>query len=122
LNNEEYTTMDEKIAKTSSIKIEVALNANNLPLQMRWTAEDGNVDKSPASAVLLSLWNPEDKNTMKMDLWTKDMTIEEMKQFFHQTLLTMADTFEKATGETLIMEDLRDYCYHFADKMDILPE
>ncbi len=58
---------------------------------------------------------------MKIDLWTKDMTIEEMKQFFHQTLLTLADTFERATGEHLISEDLRDYCYHFADKMNILP-
>ena len=50
------------------------------------------------------------------------MSIEEMKQFFHQTLLTMADTFEKATGEHLICDDLRDYCYHFAEKMQILPE
>jgi gliding motility-associated protein GldC len=49
------------------------------------------------------------------------MTVDEMKQFFHQTLLTMADSFEKATGETNICEDLRDYCYHFADKMNILP-
>jgi hypothetical protein len=30
------------------------------------------------------------------------MTVDEMKQFFHQSLLTMADTFEKATGESLI--------------------
>ena len=50
------------------------------------------------------------------------MTIDEMKQFFHQTLITMADSFEKATGETNICEDLRDYCIHFADKMNILPE
>jgi hypothetical protein len=45
-----------------------------------------------------------------------------MKVFFHQTLLTMADSFEKATGEQAITEDLRDYCYHFADKMNIMPE
>lgn len=89
---------------------------------MHWDAEDGGATNEPASAMLLSLWNPEDKNTMKIDLWTKDMSVEEMKQFFHQTLLTLADTFEKATGETLICEDLRDYCYHFAEKMEILPE
>jgi gliding motility-associated protein GldC len=59
---------------------------------------------------------------MKIDLWTTEMTVEEMKVFFHQTLLTMADTFEKATGETNIVEDLRDYCYHFADKMNIMPK
>ncbi len=50
------------------------------------------------------------------------MSVEEIKQFFNQNLLTMADSFEKATGETLICEDLRDYCYHFAEKMNVLPE
>jgi gliding motility-associated protein GldC len=114
--------MDEKIVKKSSIEIEVGLNANNLPIDMRWSASDGDISKSPAKAFFLSLWNPDEKNTMKIDLWTKEMSIEEMKQFFHQTLLTMADTFEKATGETRITEDLRDYCYHFAEKMEILPE
>jgi gliding motility-associated protein GldC len=104
--------MEDKIVKTSEIQIKVGLNENNLPIGMN----------APASAFMLSLWDPKEKNTMKIDLWTKEMSIEEMKQFFHQTLLTMADTFEKATGETLICEDLRDYCYHFAEKMQILPE
>ena len=66
--------------------------------------------------------DPKDKNTLRIDLWTEDMTVDEMKQFFHQTLLTMADSFERATNERNICEDLRDYCYHFADKMNILPQ
>jgi gliding motility-associated protein GldC len=110
------------MSKKSEIKIEVELNENNLPVEMKWSAQDGQIQDSPASAFLLSIWDPKEKNTMKIDLWTKDMTIEEMKQFFHQTLLTLADTFEKSTGENLISEDLRDYCYHFAEKMNILPE
>jgi len=114
--------MEDKIVKTSEIQIKVGLNENNLPIGMKWSARYGQMDNAPASAFMLSLWDPKEKNTMKIDLWTKEMSIEEMKQFFHQTLLTMADTFEKATGETLICEDLRDYCYHFADKMQILPE
>jgi gliding motility-associated protein GldC len=48
------------------------------------------------------------------------MNVEEMKIFFHQTLLTMADTFEKATGEKNICDDMRDYCMHFAEKMKII--
>ena len=110
------------MSKKSEIKIEVELNENNLPVEMKWSAQDGQIHDNPASAFLLSIWDPKEKNTMKIDLWTKDMTIEEMKQFFHQTLLTLADTFEKSTGENLISEDLRDYCYHFAEKMNILPE
>ncbi|MEX1190891.1 MAG: gliding motility protein GldC [Brumimicrobium sp.] len=113
---------EDKITKTSSISINVGTNENNVPVRMMWSAEDGNIDKSEASAMLLSLWDPKDKNTMKIDLWTKDLSIEEMKQFFHQTLITMADTFERATGEKNISEDLRDYCFHFAEKMDVLPE
>jgi gliding motility-associated protein GldC len=89
---------------------------------MKWSASDGGVENAAAKAFMLSIWDPAQNNTMKIDLWTKELTIDEMKQFFHQTLLTMADTFEKATGEHLIAEDLRDYCYHFADKMQILPE
>lgn len=113
---------EDKITKTSKIEVNVGTNENNVPVRMMWSAEDGKIDKQEAMAMFLSLWDPKDKNTMKIDLWTKDMSIEEMKQFFHQTLLTMADTFEKATGETNICEDLRDYCYHFADKMEIMPE
>jgi gliding motility-associated protein GldC len=114
--------MEDKITKTSEIQIKVGLNENNLPIAMKWSAADGNVQDAAAKAFMLSIWDPAENNTMKIDLWTKDMSIEEMKQFFHQSLLTMADTFEKATGEHLICEDLRDYCYHFADKMQILPE
>ncbi|HBW86332.1 MAG TPA: gliding motility protein GldC [Crocinitomicaceae bacterium] len=113
--------MAENVAKTSSISIQIDLDANHLPMKMNWSATDGGINDSEAAAFLLSIWDVKEKNTMKIDLWTKDMTIDEMKQFFHQTLLTMADTFEKATGEHLISEDLRDYCYHFAEKMNILP-
>jgi gliding motility-associated protein GldC len=104
--------MEDKVVKSSDISIQIDLNDNQLPLNMRWSATDGGIKDAEAAAFLLSIW----------DLWTKDMTIDEMKQFFHQSLLTMADTFEKATGEHLISEDLRDYCYHFAEKMNILPE
>ncbi|MFN5786919.1 MAG: gliding motility protein GldC [Flavobacteriia bacterium] len=114
--------MEDKITRTSEIQIKVGLNENNLPIAMKWSAADGNVQDAEAKAFLLSIWDPAENNTLKIDLWTKDMSIEEMKQFFHQSLLTMADTFERATGEHLISEDLRDYCYHFADKMQILPE
>ena len=61
-----------------------------------------------------------EQNTLRIDLWTKDMSIDEMKRFFHQSLLSMADTFKKATGEDKIIDDLKDYCSHFADKMGLV--
>ena len=113
---------EKKIIKTSEIKMNIGLNENNVPIRMMWNATDGNIENAEAKAMLLSVWDPKQNNTLKIDLWTDEMSIEEMKQFYHQTLLTIADTCEKATGEILIPEDLRDYCYHFADKMKILPE
>lgn len=113
--------MNSQIKKSSEIKLNVDLDENNLPIAISWNAEDGAVNNARAKAFMLSLWDEKEQNTMKIDLWTKDMSVEEMKRFFHQSLLTMADTFESATGEHLICEDLRDYCYHFAEKMKILP-
>ena len=107
--------------KKSKIEIEISTNENNLPEKMTWTAKDGGVENAEAKALILSLWNEKDAAAMRVDLWNKDMTVDEMKKFMHQTLLTMADTFERATGEKNMAEDLRDYCHHFADKMGILP-
>ena len=107
--------------KKSKIIIEVATNENNIPEEINWTAEDGGVEDAKAEAFILSMWDKDATTAMRIDLWNKEMTVDDMKKFFHQTLLTMADTFERATGEKNITEDLRDYCHHFADKMGILP-
>lgn len=107
--------------KKSQINIDITTNENNVPKSIVWTAEDGGVEKAEAKAMILSLWDKKEGNAMRIDLWNEEMTVDDMKKFFHQTLLTMADSFEKATGEKNISEDLRDYCYHFGDKMGILP-
>lgn len=110
------------MSRTSTITIDVKLNANEVPEKLSWSAEDGKVSNEEARALFLSLWDPRSQNSMKIDLWTTEMSVEEMKVFFHQTLLAMADTFENATGESIIMEDMRDFCMHFADKMNIMPK
>lgn len=107
--------------KTSEIKIQVQTNENNIPENIHWSAEDGGVNDAEAKAMILSFWDGKSQTAMRIDLWDKEMTVDEMKKFFHQTLVTMADTFERATQEHNIAEDLRDYCHHFADKMGILP-
>ncbi len=113
---------DSKIKKTSAITINVGLNENNIPTRMMWSADDSGIENQEAKAMFLSFWDAKDQNTLKMDLWVDEMSVEEMKQFVHQTLLTLAENFEKATGEKNMSEDLRDYCLHFAEKMKIMPE
>ena len=113
--------MSDNKLKDSEIKFMISLDANNVPEKISWEAEDeGKITTRPTKAIMTSIWDEDDQSTLRIDLWTKDMGIDEMKVFFHQSLLSMADTFEKATGEAAMAGDLRDYCAHYAEKMNIL--
>ncbi len=106
--------------KTSEISIKVALDENNVPEKLNWSATQADIDNKPCKAMLLSVWDGNDQNALRIDLWNKEMSVEEMKMFFHQTLVTMADTFERATGEEKICGDMRDFCFYFAEKMKLV--
>jgi gliding motility-associated protein GldC len=106
--------------KTAEIKVTVELDDNNVPENIVWESTDStNKEAVPVKSMMLALWDHNYKNALRIDLWTKDMSVDEMKIFFFQTLMTMGDSFLRATGEKNIVEDLRDYCDHFADKMQI---
>lgn len=105
--------------KTSNINIKVSLDENRVPEELSWSAEDGGVENEEAKAMLLSMWDAKQKETLRIDLWTKDMPLDDMKQFFHQTLVTMADTFHRATQDEKMTETMKDFCDYFAEKMDL---
>src|SRR5699024_7252793 len=107
------------MAKKSQIKIDVETDENHVPEKLAWTAEDGDVEKRAAKAMLLSLWDPKHKESFRIDLWTKDMPLEEMKAFFYQTLLAMSDTFYRATDDKKMTATMRDFCDFYAEKMNI---
>ena len=113
--------MSESKINTSEIKFRIGLDENHVPEKMEWEASNmADGGKKSCKALMVSVWDGETQETLKIDLWTKEMPIDEMKIFFHQTMCSMAATFQKATGEEAISEDLRDYCAHFAEKMNIL--
>ena len=103
--------------KTSNISIQVGLDENNIPETLNWEASDTCEKATEAKAILMSIWDEEAKETLRIDLWTKEMRIDEMKHFFHQTLVSMADTLERATNEDKMAADMRDFCQHFAEKL-----
>lgn len=103
----------------SEIKFQVELDENRVPEKLTWTAQDGGVELEEAKAMLLSIWDSNAKETLRIDLWTKDMPVDEMKIFFHQTLVAMADTFERATQDEKMAATMRDFCEYFAEKLDL---
>ncbi|GAA4049741.1 MULTISPECIES: gliding motility protein GldC [Flavobacterium] len=109
--------MSNKI--TSEIKFVVELDENRVPDKLTWTAQDGGVELEEAKAMLLSIWDSNAKETLRIDLWTKDMPVDEMKIFFHQTLVAMADTFERATQDEKMASTMRDFTDYFAEKLEL---
>ncbi len=107
-------------AHTSEIKFTVELDENKIPDKLSWDAQDGGISNEETKAVLISVWDSKKKETLKMDLWTKDMPLEEMKHFFHQTLLSMSDTFYRATNDEKMTATMRDFCDYFAEKLELL--
>ncbi|WGK65272.1 gliding motility protein GldC [Croceiramulus getboli] len=105
--------------ETSDIKVKVTLDENRVPESLAWTARDGGVANEPAKAMLLSLWDHKKKEAVRIDLWTKDMPVDEMKVFFHQTLVTMADTFNRATQDEKMSATMHDFCDYFAEKLEL---
>lgn len=105
--------------KKSDITFTVTLDDNNLPEKIDWKATDAN-EQSSSKSVMISLWDANENNTLRIDLWTKDMMVDEMKQFYHQSLLSMADTFERATGEAEAAKELRAFAQHFGEKLNLI--
>ncbi len=104
---------------TSEIKFEIELDANRVPEKLFWTAADGGVAKEEAKAIMLSVWDSKAKETMRIDLWTKEMPVDEMKIFFHQTLVAMSDTFKRATDDEKMADTMKDFCDYFAEKLEL---
>lgn len=108
------------IKHTSEVNFTIHLDENKIPEKLDWSAEDGGVEKEETKAVFISVWDSKKKETLKMDLWTKDMPLDEMKQFFHQTLLSMSDTFSRATSDDKMTAAMRDFATYFAEKLELI--
>lgn len=103
----------------SEIKIQVELDENRIPEKLQWNAEDGGVQHEEAKAMFLALWDHKQRESLRIDLWTKDMPLDEMKIFFYQTLVAMSDTYFKATQDEKMTATFKDFCSYFAEKLDI---
>ncbi|MCR4033548.1 MULTISPECIES: gliding motility protein GldC [Flavobacterium] len=103
----------------SEIKFNIELDENRVPEKLTWSAQDGGVQAEEAKAIMLSIWDSKAKETMRIDLWTKDMPVDEMKIFFHQTLVAMSDTFKRATDDEKMADTMKDFCDYFAEKLEL---
>lgn len=107
------------MTKKSSIQIQVALDENKVPESIEWTASDSTADRmNKAKAMMVAFWDGADKTALRIDLWTKEMMVDEMADFFYQTMMTMADTYQRATPYVDQANELRTFATDFYKKFE----
>jgi gliding motility-associated protein GldC len=107
--------------KKSQIKFNVTLDDKKNANHIEWEAEDSGVEGvKPCKSVIISLWDSTDNGTMRIDLWTKEMMVEDMKRFFYETFMSMADTYDRATSDKENSVQIREFATHFGKATKVL--
>jgi gliding motility-associated protein GldC len=104
----------------STIIINVQMDEGKLPESIHWNASDTSAEKvQKAKAMMLSLWDGTEKTALRIDLWTKDMMVDEMTDFFYQTIMSMADSYGRATKHNEIVDDMKKFAKDFYGKFQM---
>lgn len=99
---------------TSTIQIDVELDEKKVPQNIEWKATDSTMERPlNAKAFILSIWDGADKAALRIDLWTQKMMVDEMADFYFQTMMTMADTFERATKMSELTAQMKTNAQQF---------
>jgi gliding motility-associated protein GldC len=101
----------------SHINISVSLDEERMPETIQWLAPGGGVEQPhEAKGMLLGLWDGQEKHALRIDLWTKKMMMDEMADFFYQSLMGMADTYQRATRNEALANELKSFAKDFHKK------
>jgi len=107
--------------RKTEIKINVTLDENSVPDAISWASQDDKtVQEHESKAMMLALFEKDSKETVKIDLWTKDMQMVEMDRFFFQTMKSMADTYFKATKNNMLASRMQEFAMYFAEETKII--
>lgn len=98
----------------STITVKVQLDENRVPENIRWSATDSTAaDMQVSRAMVLNFWDAAEKAALRIDIWTKDMMVDEMVDFYYQTFMGMADSLARSTGDQILVDDLKNFAKKF---------
>ncbi len=102
---------------TSNISINIELDENKVPQQISWKASDSTADMAQlAKSMMIAFWDGADKSALRIDLWTKDMMVDEMADFYYQNMMGMADTYLRATQQQELVDEMKKFAKEFYQK------
>ena len=105
--------------RKTKITIDIELDENHVPEKMMWNAQDGGVENQETKAVMISVWDEKTSEALRIDLWTKEMPVDHMKRFYHQIIVSLGQTYLRATGEEDVSQWLEEVAEEFAVKSAI---
>ena len=108
------------MSRTAEINVTVDLDGDNLPTKIMWHATDAKSD-APVScqSLMLSLWDADSKTSAAIDLWTSDITVEDMNLHFYQMFHKMADTYLRATRNEDVAQQIHEFGDGFGEALGI---
>jgi gliding motility-associated protein GldC len=120
--NNHYIILENTVVKNSEIKVRVGLNAEQVPVKLEWMAEDNpeGAKWSEIKGMLFSIFDKDSRDTLKIDLWTDEMRVDEMNRFFYQALRSMTDTFYRATQNAEMANEMQGFVQYFGEKTNVL--
>ena len=103
------------------IKVQLGLDEQNMPEKMWFHSTDEKSETPPEmKAMFLAMFDKETKDTLKLDLWTKDFQMNEMDRFIYHTIRSLADTYYRATKNKELSNDMQRFAQYFGEKTEIL--
>ena len=60
------------------------------------------------------------QETLKIDLWTKDMMVSEMDRFMFQTLRALSETYFKASQNAALANEMQRFVQYFGEKTEVI--
>ncbi|MGD1007207.1 MAG: gliding motility protein GldC [Ignavibacteriaceae bacterium] len=112
---------ESTMSRTSEIKFTIQLDDKNMPKKIEWEATDAGFEgKKVCNTMMISLWDKEEQVTIGIDLWTKEMLVDDMNIHFFQIFNKISDTYLRATGNNEIAQIIRNFSSEFAAKLDLL--
>ena len=97
--------------KKSEINFQIELDESNLPKAIMWDASDKEGEGLESTkSISLNVWDNLNHSTLRIDLWTDEMSVVEMKRFYIDILGGMAQTILNSTGDEYMSEEIKDLC------------
>jgi len=99
------------MSRTSTIQFTVELDEQNVPERITWDATDKPEGQNPDTrSISLAIWDEESKNTLRIDLWTKEMPVNDMKRFYIDCIGGLAQSALRATGDEQMAAEMNALC------------